>query len=110
MGIEQFDQLGEIGQGAGQAIDLVDDNDIDPIGADVIEEPLQSRTVSGSARETTVVISSTNQCPTGMSLAADIRLRRIILGIERVEVLIEARLSRDPGRWRNGLIFYGPPS
>ena len=32
MGIEQFDQLGKIGQGARQAIDLVDDNDIDAVG------------------------------------------------------------------------------
>jgi hypothetical protein len=32
-----------------------------------------------------------------MGLTADIGLRRIILGIKRVEVLIEASLSRDPG-------------
>ena len=29
MGIEQFDQLGEVGQRTGQAVDLVDDDDID---------------------------------------------------------------------------------
>ena len=97
MGIEQFDQLGEIGQGARQAIDFVDNNDIDPVGSNVIEELLQGRAVGGSARETAVVISSTNQCPTGMGLTADIGLCRIILGIERVEVLIEAELGRDPG-------------
>ena len=97
MGIEQFDQLGEIGQGARQPIDLVDDNDIDPVGSNVIEELLQGRAVGGSAREAAIVISGTNQCPTGMGLAADIGLRRIILGIERVEVLIETRLGRDPG-------------
>jgi hypothetical protein len=97
MGIEQFDQLGKIGQGAGQAIDFVDDNDIDPVGANVSEELLQGRTVSGSARKAAIVIAGTNQCPTGMGLTADIGLCRIILGIKRVEVLIEARLSRDPG-------------
>ena len=43
MGIEQFDQLGEIGQGARQTIDFVDDNDIDPVGPNVIEKLLQSR-------------------------------------------------------------------
>jgi hypothetical protein len=89
MGIEQFDQFGEIGQGARQAIDLVDDNDIDPVGSNVIEELLQGRAVGGSAREAAIVISGTNQCPTGMSLTADIGLRCIILGIERVEVLID---------------------
>jgi hypothetical protein len=45
MGIEQFHQLGEIGQGACQAIDLIDDNDIDPVGSNVIEELLQGRAV-----------------------------------------------------------------
>ena len=45
MGIEQFDQLGEIGQGARQPIDLVDDYDIDAVGSDVIEELLQGRAV-----------------------------------------------------------------
>ena len=106
MGIEQFDQLGEIGQGARQAIDLVDDNDIDPVGSNVIEELLQGRAVGGSAREAAVVISGANQGPPGMGLTADIGLRRIILRIKRVEVLIEARTRSRPGyRWRSGLIF-----
>jgi hypothetical protein len=48
MGIEQFHQLGEIGQGARQAVDLVDDNDIDPVGSNVIEKLLQGRAVGGS--------------------------------------------------------------
>ena len=82
---------------AGQAIDLVDDNDIDPVGSNVGEELLQGRAVGGSAREAAIVISGTNQCPAGMGLTADIGLRRIILRIERVEVLIEARFGRDPG-------------
>jgi hypothetical protein len=32
-----------------------------------------------------------------MGLAADIGLRSIVLGIERVEVLLQPLLSRDPG-------------
>ena len=39
MRVEQFDQLGEIGKGAGQPIDLVDDDDVDSVSAHVIEEP-----------------------------------------------------------------------
>ena len=97
MGIEQFDQLGEIGQGACQAINFIDDNDIDPASSNVIEELLQGRAVGGSAGEAAIVISGSNQCPTSMSLAADIGLCRIMLGIKRVEVLIEAGLGRDPG-------------
>ena len=43
-----------------------------------------------TAGKAAIVISGPNQRPAGMGLAADIGLRRIILGIERVEVLIEA--------------------
>jgi hypothetical protein len=40
MGVEQFDQFGKIRQRPRQAIDLVDDNDIDLPGADVFQQPL----------------------------------------------------------------------
>jgi hypothetical protein len=67
------------------------------VGANVREELLEGRAVGGSAGKAAIVIAGTNQAPTGMGLTADIGLRRIILGVERVEVLIEARLGRDPG-------------
>src|SRR5262245_50553368 len=38
-----------------------------------------------------------DQRPAGMSLAADVGLRRIILRIQRVEVLVQAGLGGDPG-------------
>src|SRR5262249_45761024 len=67
------------------------------MSANVIEQLLQGRAVGGSARETAIVISGANQRPTGMGLTPDIGLRRIMLGVERVEVLIEARLGRHAG-------------
>ena len=45
--IEQFDQLGEVGQGAGQAVDLVDNDDVDLAGPHILQQPLQSRPVGG---------------------------------------------------------------
>src|SRR4029077_5517997 len=42
-GIEDFDDLGKIGERAGQPVDLVDDHDVDPTRRDVGEEPLQRR-------------------------------------------------------------------
>jgi hypothetical protein len=36
VGIEQFDQLGEVRQRSRQAIDLVDDDDVDLAGANVV--------------------------------------------------------------------------
>jgi hypothetical protein len=43
MGIEQFDQLGEVRERAGQAFDLVDHDNIDPVVPDVRQQPLQRR-------------------------------------------------------------------
>jgi hypothetical protein len=45
MGIEQFHQLGEVGERAGQAIDLVDHDDVDLPRADILQQALQRRTV-----------------------------------------------------------------
>ena len=46
MGIEQFDQLGKIGKRSGQPVDLIDDDNIDFVGSDIVQQPLQVRTVS----------------------------------------------------------------
>jgi hypothetical protein len=41
IGVEEFDQLGEVGERAGQPVDLVDDDHVDPASADVIKELLE---------------------------------------------------------------------
>ena len=45
MGIEQLDQLGKVGQRSRQAINLIDDDDVHLVGADIVEQPLQVRAV-----------------------------------------------------------------
>jgi hypothetical protein len=42
--IEQLDQLGEVRQRAGQAVDLIDDDHVDFARPDVLQEPPQGRT------------------------------------------------------------------
>ena len=37
MGVEQLDQLGEVSERAGQPVDLVDDDDVDPSCADRLQ-------------------------------------------------------------------------
>jgi hypothetical protein len=49
MRIEQFDQLGEIGQRPRQTVDLVDDDDVDLAGADIIQQLLKVGAVGGPA-------------------------------------------------------------
>ena len=41
MGIEQLDQFGEVGERAGQTVDLVDHDDIDLAGPDILQQALQ---------------------------------------------------------------------
>ena len=41
MGIERLDQLGKVGKRAGQAIDLIDDDHVDPSRLHVNEQLLE---------------------------------------------------------------------
>ena len=46
MGIEQLDQLCEVRQRPGQAVDLVNDDDVDLAASDIVQKLLQVRTIS----------------------------------------------------------------
>ena len=54
--IEELNQLGEIRQRAGQAIDLVDHDHVDLAGPHVLQQPLQGGPVGVAAREAAVVV------------------------------------------------------
>ena len=97
MGVEQLDQLGEVGQGTGQPVDLVDDDDIDPAVPDVRQQSLQRGALGRAAGIAAVVVAGADQGPAVMGLAADIGFCRLMLGIEGVELLVEPVLGRDPG-------------
>ena len=43
--IKQLDQLGEVGKRPRQTVYLVDDDDVDLAGADIVQQPLQVRPV-----------------------------------------------------------------
>ena len=45
MSVEQFNQLGKVGQRTCQAVDLIDDNDIDLACPDILEQLLKGRAV-----------------------------------------------------------------
>jgi hypothetical protein len=46
--IEHLDQLGEVGERAGEAVDLIDHHDGDLAGPDIGQEFLQGRAVEGA--------------------------------------------------------------
>ena len=92
---KSFDQLGEVGKRAGEPVDLVDDDDVDLAGPDLVQQGLQGRAIQRSAGQPAIVepISGT-QHPAFMRLALDIGLAGLSLGVERVEGEIEIVLGR----------------
>ena len=96
MGVEDIDDLGEIGERPGQAVDLVNDNDLNLASLDIGEEPLQRRPLHGAAREAAIVIHFGERDPSGMTLARDVGLTCFALGVERVELLLEPIIGRLP--------------
>ena len=96
MGIEQFNQFGEVRQRPRQTVDLVDNDDIDLPGADILQQPLQVRAVGRPAGVSAIVIAGSDQGPAGMGLALDIGGGGIVLRVQRVEFLIEPVLGGDP--------------
>src|SRR6267142_1334246 len=97
MNIEQLNQLGEICQRPRQAVDFVDNDDIDLPGADIIQQPLQVGTVGGPTGVPAIVIAGTNQSPAGMGLALDVGGGGLVLRVQRVELLVETVLGGDTG-------------
>jgi hypothetical protein len=97
MRVEQFDQLGEVGERAGQPVDLVDNDHVDPVSANIVQQPLEGWPVHRAAGVAAVVVVGPDQLPTFMSLALDVGFRGLPLIVERVELLLQAMLRRDAG-------------
>src|SRR6202040_156040 len=94
LGIEDLDDLGKIGERAGQPVDLVDDHRVDPPRRDVLKQLLQSRPVHRRAGEPTVIISRPQAEPAFMPLAVDEGLAGFALRLQRIEFLLEPFLGR----------------
>src|SRR5438067_1239839 len=69
--IKDFDDLGKISQRAGQPVDLVDNDRIDPTRRDVGEQPLQSRPIDRLAGEPAGGITCTQANPALVPRAGD---------------------------------------
>src|SRR6266852_2776509 len=92
-----LDQPGKIGERAGQPVDLVDDEDIDPASLDVCEQALESMPLHVATREPAVVVAGPGKCPALVTLAADVGIAGFALCLERVELLLEPFLGGFAG-------------
>jgi hypothetical protein len=70
-GIEDLDDLGKIGERAGQPVDLVDNDGVDPPRREVSQQLLQSRSIRPRAGEPAVIISRAQADPAFLPLALD---------------------------------------
>ena len=103
--VEDLDDPGKIGKGAGQPVDLVDDDDVNAPGFAVGEQALQGRALQGAAGHAAIVVPGGQRDPAFLLLAGDIRRAGVALGLQGVEVLLEAlcrRLARIEGAANRG--------
>jgi len=92
--VEQLYQLGEIRQRPGQAVDLVDNDDVDLAVADIAQQSLQRRTVQRGARQAAIVIPGPDQPPALVGLTLDVGLAGLPLGIQGIEFQVEIMVGR----------------
>src|SRR3984893_17828058 len=107
--VEDLNQPGKIGERAGQPVDLVDDDDVDPAFPDVGEQALQSGPLDVATREPATLLGGPGQCPALVTLTADVGLAGFALRLERVELLLEPFLGRFAGVDRAALAVRGTP-
>src|SRR4051812_47637886 len=57
MAVEQLDELGKVRQRSGQAVDLVDHDDVHLTAPDVSQQPLQRRPLGRASRIAAVIVA-----------------------------------------------------
>ena len=87
-----FHDLGEVTERACQSIHLVDDHGVDPMALDIRKNPLQGGSFKGAAGDAAVIVHLGQRGPALVLLTEDKGFAGFPLGIERVEVLLEAVL------------------
>src|SRR5260370_15308041 len=97
MGVEDLDHFREVGEGTGQGVEFIDYDYVDEFLTNVRQQPLQSGTLYGAAREAAIIIGGLDQPPAFAGLTLDERLARVALRMERIEVLPQSFLGRLAG-------------
>jgi hypothetical protein len=63
----------------------------------IVQQSLQVGTIGGPTGISAIIISRSDQGPTSMGLTFDISRGRFVLGVQRIEILVEPLLGGDPG-------------
>ena len=90
MSFEHLDELGEVGQRAAEPVDLVDHDDVDQPGLDVAHQSLVRRPLQGPAGDSPVIVVIGQRDPALALLTDDVSQASFALGVEAVELLLQA--------------------
>src|ERR1700693_5471158 len=104
--VKQLYQLGEIGERAGQPVDLVDHDDVDLAATDMVQQLLEGWAVQGGAEQPAIIIPRPDQPPALVGLALDVGLAGLALGIQRVELEVEIMLGGFAGVDRTASLLW----
>ena len=95
--VEHLDDSREVHERPAEPVDLVDDHAVHLGGLDIHQELLQRGPIHVAAGVAAVVVVGRHQLPAFVALAQDVRLARLALRVERVELLLEAFVGGLPG-------------
>ena len=97
MFVEDFNDLREIRQRAGQSVDLVEQDDIDLTFFDIGKQPFERWPIHRAAGEPAIIITVFDNRPAFVALALGIGFTGVILSVEAVIFLFKAILGRFAG-------------
>ncbi len=95
--IEYLHQLGKVGQGACQAVDFVDQDNVNAPCPDICQELFERRPFHRATGKPAVSIERGNKPPTFMCLTFDIGFGCLSLRIYGIEILFQPGIIRHPG-------------
>jgi len=90
MTLEDFHHPREVHQRAGEPVNLVDDDGVDLPGLDITHQTFEGRPVQVAAGVSAVIVAVRQARPALVLVGQDVRLGAFALGVERVEVLLQA--------------------
>ena len=87
--VENLHHFGEVQQRSTESVNFVNHYAVNPAGFDVVDQSFERRSFGVATGKTTVVVPFRVDQPAFVLLARDQRFRRVTLGIERIELLVE---------------------